>query len=74
MGDLSESIKKRKIRDKNIFFSDNIEWGSRNMWKMMSADVKANVKQYNKQIIEVVSVSYIFYFFIRSTFRTWNAM
>ena len=74
MGDLSESIKKRKIHDKNIFFSDNIEWGSRNMWKMMSADVKANVKQYNKQIIEVVSVSYIFYFFIRSTFRTWNAM
>ena len=74
MGDLSESIKKRKIRDKNFFFSDNIEWGSRNMWKMMSADVKANVKQYNKQIIEVVSVSYIFYFFIRSTFRTWNAM
>ena len=74
MGDLSESIKKRKIRDKNIFFSDNIDWGSRNMWKMMSADVKANVKQYNKQIIEVVSVSYIFYFFIRSTFRTWNAM
>ena len=25
-----------------IFFSDNVEWSSENLWKMISADVKAN--------------------------------
>ena len=26
------------------FFSDNVEWSSKNLWKMISADVKANGK------------------------------
>ena len=40
-------------------FSD-VEWSSKKLWKMISADVyiKANVKQYG----------------IKSTFETWNAM
>ena len=41
---LSESIKKGKFVTK-IFFSDNVEWSSKMLWKMMSADVKANTKQ-----------------------------
>ena len=45
-GVLSESVKKGKIMTK-IFFSDNIEWSSKNLWKMISADVKANIKQKN---------------------------
>ena len=36
-GDLSES----KICDENLF-SDNVEWSSKDLWKMISADVKAN--------------------------------
>ena len=39
---LSESIKKGKFVVK-IFFSDYVEWSSENLWKMMSADVKANI-------------------------------
>ena len=41
---LSESIRKGKFMTK-IFFSNNIEWSFKNLWKMMSADVKANIKQ-----------------------------
>ena len=33
---------KRKIRDESIF-SDNVEWISKYLWKMTSADVKANI-------------------------------
>ena len=36
---LSESVKKGKLVEK-IFFSDNVQWSSKNMWKTMSADVK----------------------------------
>ena len=32
---------KKKIRDENFFFTDNIEWSSKNN---ISADVKANKK------------------------------
>ena len=38
--------KKGKFETK-IFFSDNAEWSFKNLWKMMSADVKAN-KNNNK--------------------------
>ena len=41
MGGLSESIKKEKLMTK-IFFSDNVKWSSKNLWKMISADIKAN--------------------------------
>ena len=44
-----ESIKKGKFVTK-ISFSDNVEWSSKNLWKMISADVKAN-KNNNKQKI-----------------------
>ena len=40
-GGLSESGKKETFVMK-IFFSDNVEWSSENLWKMISADVKAN--------------------------------
>ena len=38
---LSEFVEKGKFVTK-IFFSDNVEWSSKNLWKMISADVKAN--------------------------------
>ena len=39
----NESIKKYKVCNE-IFFSDNVEWSSKNLWKMI-AEVKANKKQ-----------------------------
>ena len=69
MGDLSQSVKKKKICHKNLF-SDNIEWSSNNLWKIISADVKANVKQ--KEIKELVAVTFVI--FIRGTFKTWNTI
>ena len=41
---LSKSIKKGQFIHKNLF-SDNVEWSSKNLWKMVSVDVKANIKQ-----------------------------
>ena len=40
----SESVKKRKICDEN-HFSDNAEWSSKKLQKMISVDVKPNAKQ-----------------------------
>ena len=51
MGGLSESVKKGKFVTK-IFFSHNVEWSSTNLWKMMSADVKANIKQQEIEDLE----------------------
>ena len=42
----SKSVKKGKLGTK-IFFSDNVEWSSKNLWKIKSADVKSN-KNKNK--------------------------
>ena len=39
--DFGESVKKGKFVMK-IFFSDIVEWSSKNLWKMTPADVKAN--------------------------------
>ena len=39
-GGLRKSVKKGKFVTK-IFLSD-VEWSSKNLWKMISADVKAN--------------------------------
>ena len=44
MGVSVNSLKKESLRQK-IFFSDNDEWSSNNLWKIMSADVKDNIKQ-----------------------------
>ena len=41
------------------FLSDNVEWSSKNLWKMISADVKANKKQ--QEIKDLVALSYKFY-------------
>ena len=34
---------KMKICDENLF-SDKVTWSSKKLWKMISVDVKANVK------------------------------
>ena len=34
--------KKRRICDENLFLTDNVEWRSKNLWKMISSDLKAN--------------------------------
>ena len=39
-----------------VFFSDNVESSYKNLLEMISADVKANLKQ--KEIKELVVVSY----------------
>ena len=41
---LSKSVKKGKFVAKNPF-SNNVEWNSKNFWKMISADVKSKLKQ-----------------------------
>ena len=45
---LSESVKKEKFV--TIFFSDNVEWSSKTLWKNIYYDVKANLKQDIKHI------------------------
>ena len=64
---LSESVKKGKFGAK--YFSDNVEWSSKILWKMISSDVKAIKTTRNKR-----SSGCILQIFIRSTFRTWNTM
>ena len=54
---LSESVKNGKFVTK-IFFSDNVEWSSKNMLKI-SADVKANKKTRNKRSSDTVSYEFI---------------
>ena len=49
---------KKKNSWRKYFFSDNIEWSSKNLWKMTSADVKANIKP--QEIKNLVGVSYKF--------------
>ena len=65
---MSESVKKKKNCDENLFL-DNFEWSSKNLSKMMSANVKANIKQ--QELKDLVAVSYIF---LRSTLNTWNTV
>ena len=43
-GGESEFVKKGKFV-KKIFFSDNVELSSENLWKMISVDVTANKKK-----------------------------
>ena len=51
-------LKKGKFVTKIVFFSDNIERSSKNLQKMIPADVKANIKQ--QEIKDLVVVSYKF--------------
>ena len=39
-------------------FLDNVGWSSKNLWKIVSADVKANIKQ--QEVKALVTVSYKF--------------
>ena len=39
-------------------FLDNVEYSSKNLWKIMSANVKPNIKQ--QETKDLVAVSYIF--------------
>ena len=43
-GGLSESVKEKKFVMK-IFFSDNVKWSSKMLWKKIFTDVKINVTQ-----------------------------
>ena len=54
-GGLRESVKKGKFVMK-IFFSDNVVWSSKNEWKMISADIKSNVK--HQEIKDLVAASH----------------
>ena len=53
-----------------IFLEDNVEWSSKNLWKMMSADVKASIKQ--QEIKDLVA--HLTNVYTRITFKTWNTM
>ena len=48
--------------DKNLF-SNNVEWSSKYLWKMMSADVKTKIKQEIKNPVLILQI------FIGSTFK-----
>ena len=66
----SESIKKGKLLTKR-FVSDNVDCSSKNLWKIMFADVKAKIKQEIKDLVAYLQIfKYLFNF--RSTFKTWN--
>ena len=65
-GGLRETVKKGKFVTKT-FSADNFEWSSNNLWKMMSANAKANAKQQEVKDLVV----YILQMFIRGTFKTW---
>ena len=56
--ELSESIEKGKIVMK-ISFSDNVESSSEKLWKMISADVKINVKTRNERTMVTVSYKFL---------------
>ena len=64
---MSESVKKKKKFVAKTFFTDNTEWSSKNLWKMISADVKAIKTTRNK-----ISGDSILQIFLRPTFKTWN--
>ena len=70
---LSESVKKGKFKTK-IFFSDNVELSPKNLWKMISADLKQNILQTNKKEEIRIWVAVSYKFNIKSTFKTWNIM
>ena len=52
------NLSKKKNLWQKSFFSNNVDWNPKYLWKMTSADVKANVKQ--QEIKELVAESYIF--------------
>ena len=61
------SLKKENLRRKS--FSDNIEWSSKKLWKIISTDIKTDVKQEMK---ELVAVSYKLFTEVPS--QNWNTI
>ena len=60
VGGLSEFVKKGESMTK-IFFSDNVEWSSKNLWKMMSGNIKQQevkdlVAYFRKKYIQVWNI------------------
>ena len=41
-------LKKENLREKS--FSDNVEWSSKKLWKMISTKIKTDVKQEIKEL------------------------
>ena len=41
-----------------VFISDNVEWSSKYLWKIMSADVKTNIKQEIKDLVLILQIFY----------------
>ena len=63
MGNLSQFVKKENPWWKS-FFSDNVEWSSKNFWKIVHGYVEANLKQ--QEVKYLVAVSYNFFLEIPS--------
>ena len=49
-------LKKENLWQK--FLLDNVKWSPKNVWKIISADAKANIKQLKVKVL--VTVFYIF--------------
>ena len=63
-GKVNESVKKGKFVTKIFFFfSDNFEWSSKKLWKIISADVRAKYKTIKNKLTGVCMVSVNFYTF-----------
>ena len=60
---------KKKVCNKN-HFSSKVEWNSKNLWKIISAECK---NQYNSTRIKRTG-GCILYIFRRSTFKAWNTL
>ena len=56
-GGLSESVKKENSWPKSLIF--NVEWISKNLWKMIAADVQANIKQQEVKVLLTVSYNFL---------------
>ena len=54
--------------DENLF-SNNTEWSSKYLWKMISADVKTNIKQDNKRF-----GAYLTNIYRKYLQKTWNTL
>ena len=67
------SLKRKKFCDKNIF-SDNAKWSSKRLWKMISADVKTNVKQLKIKELGSCILLLFYNYKLISTIETWHTM
>ena len=59
MGEFEWICWKRKIREENLL-SDNVEWSSKWMWKIIPANVIVNVEQQETKELVVTFFTYFF--------------